>query len=36
MRVFLTAALSAALVLPAAAQMRPDQKKFREIYQELV
>lgn len=36
MRVFLTAALSAALVLPAAAQTRPDQKKFREIYQELV
>ena len=36
MRVFLTAALSAALVLPAAAQTRPDQQKFREIYKELV
>jgi acetylornithine deacetylase/succinyl-diaminopimelate desuccinylase-like protein len=36
MRVFLTAALSAALVLPAVAQTRPDQQKFREIYKELV
>jgi acetylornithine deacetylase/succinyl-diaminopimelate desuccinylase-like protein len=36
MRVFLCAALSAALVLPAAAQTRPDQQKFRDIYKELV
>ena len=36
MRAFAGAALSAILVLPAAAQTRPDQVKFREIYKELV
>jgi len=36
MRALAGAALSAILVLPAAAQTRPDQVKFREIYKELV
>ena len=36
MRALAGAALSAILVLPAAAQPRPDQLKFREIYKELV
>ncbi|MES2472093.1 MAG: peptidase M20, partial [Pseudomonadota bacterium] len=36
MRALFGAALSAILVLPAAAQTRPDQVKFREIYKELV
>ena len=36
MRALAGAALSAILILPAAAQPRPDQLKFREIYKELV
>jgi acetylornithine deacetylase/succinyl-diaminopimelate desuccinylase-like protein len=36
MRALAGAALSAILVLPAAAQTRPDQIKFRELYKELV
>ncbi len=36
MRAFLSAALAAALTLPATAQTRPDQLKFRALYKELV
>jgi acetylornithine deacetylase/succinyl-diaminopimelate desuccinylase-like protein len=37
MRAFLSAALAAALVVPAAAQdLRPDQQRFRALYKELV
>ena len=36
MRTFLGAALAVSLTLPAAAQTRPDQLKFRELYKELV
>jgi acetylornithine deacetylase/succinyl-diaminopimelate desuccinylase-like protein len=36
MRTLLCAALAASLTLPAAAQTRPDQVKFRETYKELV
>ena len=36
MRAFLSAALAATLTLPATAQTRPDQVKFRALYKELV
>jgi len=36
MRAFLSAALAASLTLPATAQTRPDQAKFRALYKELV
>ena len=36
MRAFLGAALAASLALPAMAQTRPDQVKFRALYKELV
>jgi acetylornithine deacetylase/succinyl-diaminopimelate desuccinylase-like protein len=36
MRAFLLAALAASLTVPAAAQTRPDQVRFRALYKELV
>ena len=36
MRTLLSAALAASLTLPAAAQTRPDQQRFRALYKELV
>ncbi|HYS46632.1 MAG TPA: M20/M25/M40 family metallo-hydrolase [Rhizomicrobium sp.] len=36
MRTLLSAALAASLTLPAAAQTRPDQQRFRTLYKELV
>src|SRR6187402_3371297 len=36
MRTFFCAALAASLTLPAMAQTRPDQQKFRALYKELV
>ena len=36
MRIVLTAAIAASLVLPAYAQTRPDQQRFRALYKELI
>src|SRR5258706_13703859 len=36
MRIILSAALAASLTLPAMAQIRPDQQRFRALYKELV
>ncbi|HEX4637305.1 MAG TPA: M20/M25/M40 family metallo-hydrolase [Rhizomicrobium sp.] len=36
MRLFLSAAIAASLTLPAYAQTRPDQQRFRALYKELI